>query len=67
MLTAKGERKWKESMPIASRLAEEIFSVLTDEELRELQARTEKLRTVALRRLDDALGRSPSDVPPARS
>ena len=45
-LTANGERKWEESMPVASRLAEEIFTALTDEELRELQARTEKLRTV---------------------
>lgn len=64
-LTAKGERKWKEAMPVASRLAEEIFSVLTDEELQELQANTDKLRTVALRRLNETLGRSPSDMPPA--
>jgi DNA-binding MarR family transcriptional regulator len=66
-LTAKGERKWKESMPVASRLAEEIFTALTDEELRGLQASTDKLRTVALRRLDEALGRSPSEMPPTRS
>jgi len=66
-LTAKGERKWEEAMPVASRLAEEVFSALTDEELRGLQASTDKLRTVALRRLDEALGRSPSGMPPARS
>ena len=65
-LTANGERKWEESMPVASRLAEEIFTALTDEELRELQARTEKLRTVALRKLDEVLGRSPSSSPPTR-
>jgi hypothetical protein len=66
-LTAKGERKWQETMPVASRLAEEVFSVLTDEELRELHTSTDKLRTVALRRLDEALGRSPSGMPSARS
>ena len=66
-LNAKGERKWKEAMPIASRLAEEVFSVLTDEELRELHTSTDKLRTVALRRLDEALERSPSGMPPGRS
>ena len=66
-LTAKGERKWEEAMPVASRLAEEVFSALTDEELRGLQAITDKLRTVALGRLDEALGRSPSGMPPARS
>jgi DNA-binding MarR family transcriptional regulator len=66
-LTEKGERKWNESMPVASRLAEEIFSVLTDEELQGLHTSTDKLRTVALRRLDEALERSPSGMPPGRS
>jgi len=56
-LTAKGQRKWEEAMPVANRLAEEIFSVLTDEELRELRATTDKLRTVAMERLPEALGR----------
>jgi MarR family 2-MHQ and catechol resistance regulon transcriptional repressor len=55
-LTTKGQRKWKEAMPVASRLAEEIFSVLTDEELRELNAITDKVRTVAMGRLNEALG-----------
>ena len=56
-LTEKGERKLEEAMPVANRLAEEISSVLTDQELRDLQAKTEKLRTAAMARLADALGR----------
>jgi DNA-binding MarR family transcriptional regulator len=56
-LTEKGERKHAEAMPIANRLAEEISSALTDQELRELQAKTEKLRTAAMARLAEALGR----------
>jgi DNA-binding MarR family transcriptional regulator len=56
-LTEKGERKLEDAMPVASRLAEEISSVLTDEELRELQAKTGKLRTAAMERLAEALGR----------
>jgi DNA-binding MarR family transcriptional regulator len=56
-LTEKGERKLKDAMPVASRLAEEISSVLTDEELRELQAKTGKLRTAAMERLAEALRR----------
>jgi DNA-binding MarR family transcriptional regulator len=50
-LTEKGERKLAEAMPVANRLTEEIFSVLTDGELRELQAKTDKLRTVAIEKL----------------
>jgi DNA-binding MarR family transcriptional regulator len=56
-LTEKGKRKLEDAMPVANRLAEEISSVLTDEELRELQAKTEKLRTAAMERLAEALGR----------
>jgi DNA-binding MarR family transcriptional regulator len=56
-LTRKGERKLEDAMPVANRLAEEISSVLTDEELRELQAKTGKLRTAAMERLAEALGR----------
>jgi DNA-binding MarR family transcriptional regulator len=55
-LTAKGQRKWEEAMPVANRLAEELFSVLTDKELRELQAKIDKLRTVAMGKLAEALG-----------
>ena len=56
-LTEKGERKLAEAMPVANRLTEEIFSVLTDGELRELQAKIDKLRTVAMESLAEALGR----------
>jgi DNA-binding MarR family transcriptional regulator len=59
-LTAKGQHKLEEAMPIANRLAEELFSVFTDAERRDLQAKTEKLRTVATKRLDKALGRADS-------
>jgi len=56
-LTEKGERKWEDAMPVANRLVEEVFSVLTDEELRDLQARTDKLRNAAMGRLAEALER----------
>lgn len=56
-LTDKGERKLEEALPVARRLAEEVFSVLTGEELREFQAKTERLRAVAMDRLAEALGR----------
>ena len=56
-LTPKGQRSLEDAMPVANRLTEEIFSVLTDGELRELQAKTDKLRTVAMERLAEALGR----------
>jgi len=59
-LTAKGQRKWEEAMPVANRLAEELFSVLADKDLRELQAKTDKLRTVAMEKLAEALGRAGS-------
>lgn len=66
-LTAKGQRKGEQVTPVANRLVEEIFSVLTDKELRDLLAKTDRLRTVAMERLAEALGRSGFDVPPARS
>jgi MarR family 2-MHQ and catechol resistance regulon transcriptional repressor len=56
-LTQKGERILQEAMPVANRVTEEIFSVLTDGELQELQAKTDKLRTVVMERLAEALGR----------
>lgn len=56
-LTKKGERKLEETMPVANRLAEEISSALTEKELRELQVKNEKLRTAAMARLAEALGR----------
>jgi MarR family 2-MHQ and catechol resistance regulon transcriptional repressor len=56
-LTAKGERKWDEAMPVANRLAERMYSVLTDRELAQLGAKTEKLRGVAMDDLAKALTR----------
>lgn len=56
-LTPKGQRKWEEAVPVANRLADEVLSVLTDEELRDLQAKSAKLRTAAIERLAEALGR----------
>jgi MarR family 2-MHQ and catechol resistance regulon transcriptional repressor len=54
-LTAKGERKWEEAMPVANRLAERMYSVLTDRELAQLGAKTEKLRAIAMEDLAKAL------------
>ncbi len=56
-LTENGERKLAEAFPIANRLAEELSSVLTDQELQDLQAELEKLRSAAMERLAGALGR----------
>jgi len=50
-LTEKGERKLEEASPVATGLAEELSSVLTDHELQELQATVEKLRGAATDRL----------------
>jgi len=54
-LTEKGERKFAEAFPVANRLAEELSAVLTDQELQDLQARIEKLRSAAMDRLDAVL------------
>ncbi len=59
-LTPKGQRKWEEAVPVANRLAQEIFAVLTDEELQELQTKSAKLRTAAIDRLSEVLGRPSS-------
>ena len=56
-LTEKGERKLKEAFPVANRLAEELSAVLSDQELEDLQAKVEKLRSAAMDRLAGALGR----------
>jgi len=56
-LTEKGERKLAEASPIANRLAEELFSALSDQELQDLQTKMEKLRGVAMDRLAGALER----------
>jgi MarR family 2-MHQ and catechol resistance regulon transcriptional repressor len=57
-ITKKGERKLAEGFPVATRLAEELSNVLTDQELQDLQAKMEKLRGVAMERLAGFLGRS---------
>jgi DNA-binding MarR family transcriptional regulator len=54
-LTEKGERKLEEASPVATGLAEELSSVLTDQELGELQATAEKLGRAAMDRLATAL------------
>jgi DNA-binding MarR family transcriptional regulator len=59
-ITEKGERKLAEAFPIANRLAEELSSVLSDQELRDLQAKVEKLRSAAMNRLAGALTSSGS-------
>jgi DNA-binding MarR family transcriptional regulator len=56
-LTEKGDRKFAEALPVASRLAEELSSVLTDQELQDLEAKVEKLRNAAMGRLTAVLGR----------
>ena len=56
-LTEKGERKFAEAFPVATRLAEELSGVLADPELKDLQAKVEKLRSAAMDRLGAALER----------
>jgi MarR family 2-MHQ and catechol resistance regulon transcriptional repressor len=56
-LTEKGERKFAEAFPVASRLAEELSAVLSDQELKDLQAKVEKLRSAAMDRLAASLER----------
>ena len=54
-LTEKGESKFAEAFPVANRLAEELVSALSDQELGDLQAKAEKLGRAAIGRLDAAL------------
>jgi len=65
-LTEKGEQKLTEAFPVATRLAEELSSVLTDEELRDLQAKLEKLRSAAMDRLTAALTQQQARPPAYR-
>jgi MarR family 2-MHQ and catechol resistance regulon transcriptional repressor len=53
-MTEKGERKLAEALPKANRLTEDLFSVLSDQELKDLQANLDKLRTAAMDRLEAA-------------
>jgi len=59
-MTEKGERKLAEAFPVANRLAEELSSVLTDQDLQDLQAKVEKLRNAAMDRLAGTLTSSGS-------
>jgi len=54
-MTEKGESKFTEAFPVANRLAEELSAVLTDQELKDLQAKLEKLWRAATDRLDAVL------------
>ena len=54
-MTEKGERKLADAFPVTNRLAEELSSVLSDGELKDLQAKMEKLRSAAMDRLDAVL------------
>ncbi len=56
-LIEKGERKLSEAFPVTDRLAEELSAVLADQELQDLQAKLEKLRSAAMERLAGALER----------
>jgi MarR family 2-MHQ and catechol resistance regulon transcriptional repressor len=56
-ITDSGSRKLEESMPVASRIAQELSTVLTDKELADLQAKIQKLLGAAMDRLDKALAR----------
>ena len=59
-LTEKGERKLTEAFPVATRLAEELSAVFTDQELQDLQAKVEKLQRAAMDRLAGTLTSSGS-------
>jgi MarR family 2-MHQ and catechol resistance regulon transcriptional repressor len=56
-ITESGARKLEEAMPVASRIAQELSTVLTDKELADLQAKIQKLLDAAMDRLDKALAR----------
>jgi DNA-binding MarR family transcriptional regulator len=60
-LTEDGESKLQEVMPVASRLAEEISRILTDQRLRDLREGLGTLTAAATGRLNEALGRSPAE------
>jgi DNA-binding MarR family transcriptional regulator len=56
-ITDSGSRKLTDSMPVASRIAEELSTVLTDRELADLQTKIQKLKDAAMDRLNKALAR----------
>ena len=57
-MTEKGERKLAEAFPVGNQLAEELSSVLSDQELQDLQAKLEKLHRAAMDRLEAAFASS---------
>lgn len=57
-LTENGESKLQEVIPVASRLAEEISRVLTDQRLRDLEESLGTLTAAAAGTLNESLGRS---------
>ena len=59
-MAEKGERKLAEAFPVFNRLVDELFSVLTDQDLQDLQAKVEKLRSAAMDRLARTLTSSGS-------
>jgi MarR family 2-MHQ and catechol resistance regulon transcriptional repressor len=56
-ITDSGARKLEEAMPVASRIAQELSTVLNDRELADLQTKIQKLLDAAMDRLDKALAR----------
>jgi MarR family 2-MHQ and catechol resistance regulon transcriptional repressor len=56
-ITESGARKLEEAMPVASGIAQELSTVLTDKELADLQTKIQKLLDAAMDRLDKALAR----------
>jgi DNA-binding MarR family transcriptional regulator len=54
-LNEKGERKLAEAQPVFNRLVDEIFSVLTDQDLQDVQAKVGKLRGAAMDKLAGTL------------
>jgi MarR family 2-MHQ and catechol resistance regulon transcriptional repressor len=61
-MTNEGERRLAGASPVFDRLVDELFSVLTDQELQDLRANVEKLRSAAMDRLAATLTSRASTV-----
>ena len=61
-LTDKGEKKLQDAFPVATKLAEELFSTLSDQELEALQAAVEKLHGAAMGGLEKTLTSSGANL-----
>jgi len=59
-VTKKGEHKLAEALPVFNRLVDELFSVLTDKDLQDVQAKVGKLRGAAMDKLAGTLTSSGS-------